>query len=402
MRIGVYFNETEPQAGGAFTFEDDLLKALLRKASNAPKNEFFVISKSLQIDKYKSKKKFPLNLKFLILDNPNIFEKVIEWMKRRFLCPSQLSKFKGPLEKLARKNKLDLIWFMGGGCYEATNTPFIATVWDLQHRLQPWFPEVSADGIWADREVKHRWFLSRASYIIVGSEAGREEVEFFYQIPKFRIYKFPHPTPYFAFNSDKKENIVDVIKKYKIPLNYIFYPAQFWPHKNHVNLLHAVKIIQHKYKLNLHLVLTGSDKGNKSHVMQVANNLGLLKRVHFLDFVAQSDMGELYKNALMLAFVSLCGPENLPPLEAFASKCPVIATKVPGSKEQFGNAALFCDGKNPENIADKIYHLHKDSKLRQRLIKNGYDRSVAWTADDFVKGIFKIIDEFESIKRNWQ
>ena len=55
MRIGVYFNETEPQAGGAFTFEDDLLKALLRKASNAPKNEFFVISKFLQIEKYKSK-----------------------------------------------------------------------------------------------------------------------------------------------------------------------------------------------------------------------------------------------------------------------------------------------------------------------------------------------------------
>lgn len=400
MRIGAYFGATNPEVGGGFTFQDDVLKALVRQAINTPQHDFFVIGTSSSLNDYLSTLLLPSNLSFLLSRDPNIIQRASEWLKKGFLILAKFLKYNGPLEKLAKKNKLDLVWFIGGGTFETIDIPYIATVWDLQHRLQPWFPEVSANGSWAARETEYRYFLSRASFVIVGTEAGCNEVEMFYQVPKFRICKLPHPTPSFALNK-VNDNELDVCEKYNIPKNYIFYPAQFWSHKNHINLLYAIKIIQEKQCLELPLVLVGSDKGNKDYVMQVAQDLGLQKQLHLLGFVPQIDMYGLYKNASMLAYASLCGPENLPPLEAFAVGCPVVASEVPGSLEQLGDAVLYCDPKNSQDIADKIYQLYSDNNLRDELINKGHLRAVSWIADDYVKGVFEIVDEFSTIRRNW-
>ena len=401
MRVGAYFGATNPEVGGGFTFQDEVLKALVRQASNAPQHQFFVIGTSTSLSGYLESLRPPSNLSFLLSTSAGLFERTNEWLKRGFLILSQLLKNDSHLQKLAKKNNLDLIWYIAGGCFETLDTPYIATVWDLQHRLQPWFPEVSANRIWAARETQHRYFLSRASFVIVGTEAGRDEVELFYQIPRFRICKLPHPTPSFALGPGSGTDAVDVCKKYGIPEKYVFYPAQFWPHKNHVNLLHAIRLLRANHGIELPLVLVGSDKGNSEHIEAVAQRLGLQTQLHRLGFVPQLDLYHLYKCAVMLAYVSLCGPENLPPLEAFAAGCPVLASEVSGSREQLGDAALFCDPKNPADIADKIHQLHSDEALRLKLISRGYARAGAWTPDDFVRGVLSIIDDFGGIRVNW-
>ena len=43
MRIGAYFGDTNPEVGGGFTFQDEVLKALIRQATNVPQHHFFVI-----------------------------------------------------------------------------------------------------------------------------------------------------------------------------------------------------------------------------------------------------------------------------------------------------------------------------------------------------------------------
>ena len=399
MRVGAYFGDTNPEVGGGFTFQDEVLKALVRQASNAPQHHFFVVGTSTNLSRYLESLHPSSNLSFLLSTSPNFFERTNEWLKRGFLILSRLLKNDSHLEKLAKKNKLDLVWYIAGGCFETLDTPYVATVWDLQHRLQPWFPEVSAKGIWAARETQHRYFLSRASFVIVGTEAGRDEVELFYQIPKFRICKLRHPTPSCAFS--QATDAIDVCSKYGIPDRYVFYPAQFWPHKNHINLLRAMKLLSERHGIEPSLVLLGSDKGNSAYVDAVAKELGLKARLHRLGFVPQLDLYNLYKNAAMLAYVSLCGPENLPPLEAFALGCPVVASEVSGSSEQFGDAVLFCDPKKPEDIANKIHQLYSDSELRSQLINRGYARARAWTPDDFVRGVFKIMDDFGPVRVNW-
>ena len=172
-------------------------------------------------------------------------------------------------------------------------------------------------------------------------------------------------------------------------------------HKNHAGLLLALRLLRDQHNLALPLALAGSDRGNQPDIRQMVNDLDLVEQVHFLGFVASDDLIALYRKAFCLAYVTFCGPENLPPLEAFALSCPVVASRVAGAQEQLGDAALLVDPKKPEEIAQAIKSLWKDAALRQILINRGLERATKFTGEDFVKGVFAILDEFEPIRRCW-
>ena len=212
-------------------------------------------------------------------------------------------------------------------------------------------------------------------------------MEKFYGVPSERIKILPHPTPRFALNAQPPADS-DVLSRYGLSPGYLFYPAQFWPHKNHANLLRAVAELRDQHELLFEVVLVGSDKGNQQHIRELANQLGLGSHVHFLGFVSQQDLAVLYQNAFALTYQSFFGPENLPPLEAFALGCPVIAANVSGAVEQLGDAAILVDPKNVEEIAGAIRTLHNDLKLLAELVCRGRERALARTADHFVRGVF--------------
>jgi glycosyltransferase involved in cell wall biosynthesis len=117
--------------------------------------------------------------------------------------------------------------------------------------------------------------------------------------------------------------------------------------------------------------------------------------------VSRHDLIALYREAIALAYVSWCGPENLPPLEAFALGCPVVASDVPGAREQLGDAAIFVKPGDPESIASGVLDMWRDQEIRDRLIKAGHDRAQKWTASDYVRGVFEFLNRFEPIARCW-
>lgn len=279
------------------------------------------------------------------------------------------------------------------------DVPYIATVWDIQHRLQPWWPEVSAQGEWERREKHFSQYVRRAAFIITSNETGRQELSSFYQVPDDRFRLLPHPPP--DVHRLASEEVTSILTRYSLSPGYLFYPAQFWAHKNHANLLLALQILRDEFDERLDLVLVGSDQGNLPHVRELAERLELQDQLHILGFVPRSDLMALYQGALALAFVTFFGPENLPPLEAFSLGCPVIASSVDGAEEQLGDAALLVDPTDPYRIAENIHRLSKDTVLRDQLVASGYERASRWTAADFVGAVFGILDEFEAVRRCW-
>lgn len=121
----------------------------------------------------------------------------------------------------------------------------------------------------------------------------------------------------------------------------------------------------------------------------------------FLGFVTREDLTALYQGAFALAYPSLFGPDNLPPLEAFALGCPVIASNYDGAQEQLENAALYVDALAPDSIAAAVRQLLVNPALRQQMIELGHIRARKWTATDYVQEIFSILDEFEAVRRCW-
>ena len=188
---------------------------------------------------------------------------------------------------------------------------------------------------------------------------------------------------------------------HRLSPGYLFYPAQFWPHKNHVALLQALRILKDEHGIVRPLVLVGSDKGNLDFIRNVAEQLGVAAQMHLPGFVSQQELIALYRNALALTYVSYFGPENLPPLEAFALGCPVVAADVDGAAEQLADAALRISPESPQQIAAAIKKLIDQPALRAALIDRGKKRALRFTGPDFVRGMFGIFDELSAARSCW-
>lgn len=392
MKVGVFLDAYQPEDGGGYTMQVELFRALCRIRKEAS-HEFVVISRP---DSKIKEDSMAAGLEWMAYIRPSLIERVSAFVARTWPNLRGSLKWRSAFERKARRAGIEYIWFLGPRPM-VLDLPYLTIVLDLQHRKQPWFPEVSEHGEWEIRERRLSLFLQRAAGIIAGTKTGKQEIVRFFQVPESRIYLLPHPTPDYIKSVSGKPGL---LQKLGLPDRFLFYPAQFWAHKNHVNLLIALKRLANE-GLKIPLVLTGSDFGSQKFVEQKIKELDLESQVRTLGFVEPEELVFLYQNALALSYVSFFGPENLPPLEAFALGCPVIAAHVEGADEQLGDAALLVNPDSPKEIAAAIRRLHEDRGLRANLIDRGRERSVLWTSEDFVKGVFKILDDFEPIRRNW-
>jgi glycosyltransferase involved in cell wall biosynthesis len=395
VNVGVFLGDLTPDVGGGHTLQAEIFHSLVELAGGS-KHTFVIFCNSRHTTEMNASMKSN-SIKVSLYPSPTLAERAVSRVLLEFPVLRKFWKRPSWLERIAHKAAVEFMWFVDSTTAHV-NLPCLRMVLDLQHRLQPWFPEVS--GSWDEREVYFKRFLQSASVIITGTKAGQEEIERFYQVPPERIKVLPHPTPGFALKAHLGDG-KDVIDKYGIPKGYLFYPAQFWSHKNHVNLLLSVQRLRDEYKLTLPVVFVGSDKGNEKYVRQFAEKLGLSMQVHFLGFIPTEDLVSIYRNALALTYVTFFGPENLPPLEAFALGCPVIASKVDGAQEQLGEAALLVDPRSPEQIALAIKSLYDNLELRRTLVQRGFERAAKWTGVEFIRGVFSILDEFEPLRRCW-
>ncbi len=103
-----------------------------------------------------------------------------------------------------------------------------------------------------------------------------------------------------------------------------------------------------------------------------------------------------YNSHDCLVFPSFYESSGLPPLEAMACGCPVIASDIPVLNERCGNAALYCDPSNPLDIAEKIERVLKNSDLREELIKNGLKRTKQYNWNTCALESFQVIQELIS------
>jgi glycosyltransferase involved in cell wall biosynthesis len=389
MRIGVVADSVLPEAGGVFAFVSAVADAIRECRCD---HEFVIWEPSVERHTKWWKK--------AVKSGANLVgaHRLLRSTARRIrsFAPAEIS----PIERFIQESDIDLMWFLSQS-NAPVSVPYITTVWDLQHRRQPYFPEVSTTGwTWEDRERAFATNLPRASRIITGTQTGKSEIVAFYRVSPENVIVIPMPVAVAEHRTDGGGHI-NVREKYGLKRDFIFYPAQFWPHKNHVNLLLALDFLKGCSGVELDLVLTGSDKGNLNHVSHTVAALGLTSQALVLGFVPKADLYELYREAVSLTFPSFFGPDNIPPLEAFALGCPVLAAAVPGSEEQLGNAALFFDPADPTDIARAIMNVHRNHKLRAELVRRGKEIASARSPEAYVEQICHILDDLAPIRRCW-
>ena len=396
MNIGIYIGNLNPGSGGGFTFQESLLLHLDKIDTN---HKFTVFYKGqlpgtvtgtklnkIAVDKKYANEVFSSKVRYHWLS----------LLRKLRLYKKNVYRF-SDLELTAAKENIELIWLPSQDYIPIGTIPYFFTVWDLQHRLQPYFPEVSEKNIWQQRETTFSEAIRKASYVITGTETGKNEITRFYDVPEERIKSgFLHPTPQFALQCDKTHPLPDGIHK-----PYIFYPAQFWPHKNHICILSALRLLKEKENTRINVVFVGKDYGNKKFIQKKIVEFGLSDQVTIMGFVERETLIALYQHALALTYPSFFGPENLPPLEAMALGLPVIAADMPGVREQLGDNAILFDPRNEQDLAAHLVRLTHDQNLRSHLVKKGKTRSQTYTTAHYIENMVKLFDSFSKIRRCW-
>lgn len=260
----------------------------------------------------------------------------------------------------------------------------VVPVHDLMHRYEGRFPEVSAE--YEKRELE---MMSVAKYgwcILTDSETGKIQFEESYKkyINKKRthVVSLPFAVPMCVVECEEEPITV--------PSRYVFYPAQFWQHKNHINLLKAIETLKDDIQ-DIHLVLVGSEKNNLENVKKYILENNIEDNVTIKGFVSNGNIKYLYKHAVGLIMPSYFGPTNIPPLEAMMLGCPAAVSDKYAMPEQVGDAGILFNPDSPKEIAECIRKLWLDENLRQDMIDKGYKQVKKRTAKSFGRKVHKII-----------
>ncbi len=303
-----FISNSAPFDGGSETFESSFASIL----SSIDNLNIEPILFHTQFHKSRRRYKSNSNLNEVYF-RVGFLTKVLVAFQTSLFLSSLASKLRWPrnkFEKLLRIEGVQVAVFLSPNplALIVQSLPLVTTVWDLGHRDLPDLPEFTRNNSFHKREFFYQNTLARSWRVLVDSEITKNRIGTLYGVPALRVNVIGLLPV--GPESKIKENSVRTI-----PSKYLFYPAQFWPHKNHKRLIDAFKLVLHDFP-ELKLVISGSDKGSLSECLNYIDQLNLNSKVIHVGFVKRIEYWSLLINAECLVFPSLLGPTNLPPLEA--------------------------------------------------------------------------------------
>ncbi|MEM2073610.1 MAG: glycosyltransferase family 1 protein [Nitrososphaeria archaeon] len=219
--------------------------------------------------------------------------------------------------------------------------------------------------------------LKKSAGIIAVSQATKKDLEKFFgdEISKKIkvIYEFIDEK--FVRDSFHGQKLVDG--------KYLLFVGNRKRHKNLRNLILAFNKI--KEKLDVKLVIAGPKERENDEVDGLIMELKLKDRVVEFTSPRDEEIVALYKFAELLVFPSFFEGFGLPPLEALALNCPVIASDIPVLREILGPKIACFDPYDVEEMVQKILLALTDEKLRQDLLKEGKERLKLFNKEKIVE-----------------
>ena len=260
-----------------------------------------------------------------------------------------------------------------------TSKPFAYTLHDLQER---YYPENFSWWQRAWRHQIHHQLLGQARWVICESSYVQKDIVRFFGIEAERTVVIAAP-PQLQFLSEQGgDQLAAAAARLKLPERFLFYPAQFWAHKNHLRLIEAFRSVADQVPA-LTLVLTGKKRDEYQTVMDAIGRLGLNDRVLHLGYVAQDDLQAVYQLATALVMPSLFESVSIPVYEAFQVGTPVIASAIPAIPEQVGDAGRLFDPTSVASIRDAILDVLREPAAARERARRGRDRMLAMTPERY-------------------
>jgi glycosyltransferase involved in cell wall biosynthesis len=268
--------------------------------------------------------------------------------------------------------------------------PIVSMVVDLLHRDYP--HSLPA----AERQFRESYFakmvLSADRFQVISDYTG-ERLAHHYGVPVKKIFRTYLPI------QDRLKPAADAIGPAD---RFFFYPANFWPHKNHEILLIAYQIYRRQAgSAAWDLVLTGSDDLRRPVLQDIAKRLGVEHHVIFKGHLPEREFAQLFSAASGMTFPSLHEGFGIPLLEAMQLGVPVLTSAAGSLREVVGQAGLLVDPRKPMDLAAAMQKLASSEELQVDLRRRGLERVKCFSFQTEVMRLADSLVQTASLAKRW-
>jgi glycosyltransferase involved in cell wall biosynthesis len=259
----------------------------------------------------------------------------------------------------------------------------VVTIHDLTFLA---LPEVMDPGNRAYLAGRVPGAVRRAGRVVAVSEATRRDVISRLGVAPERVVTVPNGVDarFRLFEPSERARAQEEVRpRLGLPARYLLHVGTVEPRKNLARLVRAYAgLVAQGADCGHDLVLAGRRGWMVDPIFAAVRASGLQARIHFLDYVPESDLPALYNLATLFVYPSLYEGFGLPALEAMACGAPVITSRTPALMEVTGDAARLVDPLDEAALAAGMAALLADEAARGRLRAAGLSRAAQypWTA----------------------
>ena len=237
------------------------------------------------------------------------------------------------------------------------------------------------DAAWIHYPESFTWFMRHylhystkfacrsAAKIIAVSEATKNDLVKYYKISEQKITVVPHG--YTPSNQDFSQISSEVAEQ--LPEKYILFLSTLQPRKNLPTLIDAFRKLKNDHPELPHKLVVAGKPGWKFDkiLIKIEENKDI---VVYLNHISDQDRSAVYHRASAFVYPSFYEGFGLPLLEAFDCGVPAAAANNSSLPEVGGDAVMYFDPNNQEEIKDTIYNIITNPELAQSLVVKGKQR----------------------------
>jgi glycosyltransferase involved in cell wall biosynthesis len=238
--------------------------------------------------------------------------------------------------------------------------------------------------------------IRRANSLIALSETTKKELSEFFNITEGKV-----TTVYAGLNKEtfkpvNHDNLhFDCRRRYGIDGPYILSVSGIYKHKNYLTLIKAFNILKREKNLNYKLVIVGRivEHDYYEEIVSTLKSLDLVNDIIFTGHVSVEDLVLLYSKAALYVFPSYNEADGVTPLEAMACGVPVASSNVGSIQESCGEAAMLFNPHDERDMAEAMYNILTVPRLREELVKKGFERVRQFSWEETARKTLRIITE---------
>lgn len=353
-----------PVRSGVMTYTEGLVKSLF---ANDRENDYALAYYSLRQSSQDVPGPVGRNFRKSVIRVPDR-----EFFGRRFVIDAVA------LPLFLKKNKIQVFHRPVGYTMPELKDVFkILTVHDLRTLT-------IGDRKWSQNIGKYRKTLSGLDVCVVVSECTKQDLLKHFQMDERKI-KVVHLAADERYRPALPSEVSAAQMKFGLAEPY-FLSVGSVPRKNIEGIIRGFAASQSKKDFLLAL----NCRNDVDNYKKMAEGLGIGQRVVFLKHLSDEDLVTLYTGCHCFLFPSLYEGFGLPILEAMQCGAPVITSDISSCPEVAGDAAILVNPNETAEIGAAIDQFGRNEQLRKEFIKRGFERSKAFSWDQFARKMSSI------------